>query len=314
MDVVRVPSKSTPTLEQYENRFRKLNVGVHRGVPRLHKPCLLLAVIELAESEGLQGNRIHYGPALIERFARYISEAHPEVSPSKACYPMVYLRSDGFWRLHPKPGLEGEIQKNPKGGHEFEFLRENVEFISLDEDLHKLLSDAESREKLRNVLIDKWFQSCRENIRKQISRAREESDYEKQLKGSLRIGEETKEKIRKPVFRRLVLRAYDHSCAATGLRFPMFDGTSLLEAAHIKPFSEFHDDRTVNGMALEPTYHRAMDQYLIAPGPDLKWHVSGFLDDQINGHEALVLYPCGMLPVPILPCCGTPVGRFRKSG
>ena len=230
---------SESTLKKYANHFRKLNVGFHSGRPRLHKPCLLLTVIELAESENLPDNRIYYGPSLIERFARYISEAQPKVSPSKACYPMVYLRSDGFWHLHSKSGLEA-IQENPTGGHELEFLRSKVEFVSLDEDLYELLLDAQSREHLRNALIDRWFQDCRENILKLVLNSKKEIEYEQQARKAPTVGKVAKG-IRKPVFRRLVLSAYDHSCAATGLRFPMFDGTSLLEAAHIKPFSDVMD-------------------------------------------------------------------------
>ena len=282
-------SEFKSTLDEYVNRFRKLNVGIVHSIPRLHKPCLLLAVIELAEGTGLLENKIYYGPSLIERFARYIKVAQPKVSLSKICYPIIYLRSDGFWHLHPKPGRENQFHKDQIGGHEIRFLKENVAFASLDEDLHKLLLDAQSREKLRNVLIDEWFQDCHEDIHKSVRHAQEEFEYEQQLKKAPHIGKEAKEEIRKPVFRRLVLNAYDHSCAATGLRFPMLDGTSLLEAAHIKPFSESQDDRTVNGMALEPTFHRAMDQYLIAPGPDLIWHVSSALDERINGHQELAM-------------------------
>jgi hypothetical protein len=47
------------------------------------------------------------------------------------------------------------------------------------------------------------------------------------------------------------------------------------------PFSESQDDDSRNGIALAPTFRRALDRYLIAPGPDLKWHVSPVLDSRI---------------------------------
>ena len=281
-------SKSGLALETYLARFRQLHVDRSHGAPSPHKPCLLLSVIELAETANLLENKIYYGPALVERFSRYIKVARPEISPAKACYPMVYLRSDGFWNLHPKSGRELNAKKNPKGGFEYQFLRKNIEFALLDEDLHKLLLDTDARSQLRDTLIETWLSHYRSEILEKISQAQAEFKYEQHLASTLTIQEKIPDYVRKPVFRRSVLSAYDHCCAATGLRFLMPDGTSLLEAAHIKPFAESHDDRTINGIALEPTIHRAMDHYLIAPSTDLKWHVSNTLDVRSNGHQRLI--------------------------
>ena len=88
--------------------------------------------------------------------------------------------------------------------------------------------------------------------------------------------------------RRLVLQAYDYRCAATGWRIFMPDGSSLIEAAHIVPFAESHNDDPRNGMALTPTYHKAMDQKLIAPGPDMRWHVSPIFDRRIPDYRDFV--------------------------
>lgn len=58
-------------------------------------------------------------------------------------------------------------------------------------------------------------------------------------------------------------------------------GEAMVEAAHIHPFSAAGDDDPRNGLALTPDMHWAMDRHLIAPGPDLKWHVSRVLDRRI---------------------------------
>ena len=52
----------------------------------------------------------------------------------------------------------------------------------------------------------------------------------------------------------------------------------LLDAAHLIPLNESNDNRVRNGIVLTPTYHRAMDSHLIAPGPDGKWHVAAFVN------------------------------------
>ena len=93
---------------------------------------------------------------------------------------------------------------------------------------------------------------------------------------------------RTAAFRRLVLEAYDFRCAASRWRIVLPDYSVLVEAAHIVPFGESHDDRPQNGIALTPNFHWAMDKNIIAPGPDLKWHVSKALDDCIRENDPLL--------------------------
>ena len=93
---------------------------------------------------------------------------------------------------------------------------------------------------------------------------------------------------RTAAFRRIVLEAYDYRCAATGWRVLIPGGTTLIEAAHIVPFADSFDDNPRNGMALTPTFHDALDRNLIAPGPDMKWHVSPVFDKRIPDFKAFV--------------------------
>ena len=280
---------------EYAEKFKALNVHKKEGKSSPHKACLLLAVIDAAERGKLVTNRINiYDNSvladmnLVNSFRGYMQVANPS-GLAKISNPMLRMKSDGFWHLSPKPGRESYMKKIPQsGGYDYQYLRENVDFIYLDDELHNILMDTGARSTLRDLLIDTWFPNCRQEMHLAASSAQEELEYEQNLKNDPLTQEKPpKDEVRKPVFRRLVLSAYDHCCAATGLRFLMLDGSSLLEAAHIKPFSISHDDRTANGMALEPTFHRAMDQYLIAPGPDLKWHVSVSLDERISGHKEL---------------------------
>jgi putative restriction endonuclease len=65
-------------------------------------------------------------------------------------------------------------------------------------------------------------------------------------------------------FRQQVLQAYDHRCAATRMQL------DLIEAAHILPVASGKEsiDHVTNGLALSPTYHRALDRGLIYLGED----------------------------------------------
>ena len=45
---------------------------------------------------------------------------------------------------------------------------------------------------------------------------------------------------------------------------------------------------SILGMALTPTFHVALDRNLIAPGPDMKWHVSPLFDKRIPDNQPFV--------------------------
>lgn len=95
-------------------------------------------------------------------------------------------------------------------------------------------------------------------------------------------------------FFEVVRRAYDYTCAMCGVRF-MLDDVILVDAAHLIPFSESHDDSPPNGIALCKNHHWLMDRHLIAPGPSRGddyskpvWLISSLLDDRIEAHRACV--------------------------
>jgi len=106
-----------------------------------------------------------------------------------------------------------------------------------------------------------------------------------------------KKEIRNAAFRRTVTDAYDYTCAACGLRVILED-LVIVDAAHLIPFSETHDDDPRNGMALCKNHHWAMDSYLIAPGSDNKWHVSGALNARISDQARLVEFSGQKLILP----------------
>lgn len=70
-------------------------------------------------------------------------------------------------------------------------------------------------------------------------------------------------------FRRKILAAYENRCAITRMQL------NLVEAAHLVPVAQpGSTDRTQNGIALSPTYHRAFDARLIYLDEDYKFKVN----------------------------------------
>lgn len=70
-------------------------------------------------------------------------------------------------------------------------------------------------------------------------------------------------------FRNEILKNYRHRCAITGERT-----VPVLEAAHIRPYSEYHDHSLTNGLLLKSDIHRLYDLGLVSITPDRKFHVS----------------------------------------
>lgn len=74
---------------------------------------------------------------------------------------------------------------------------------------------------------------------------------------------------RDAAFRRIVLQAYEHRCAVSGIQM------RLVEAAHILPVgAPGSADTVVNGIALSPTYHRAFDRGIIFVDEQYRIHLN----------------------------------------
>lgn len=105
--------------------------------------------------------------------------------------------------------------------------------------------------------------------------------------------------LRDGQFRKRVLGAYSHECAACGVQL------NLLDAAHILPVGHPNStDKVTNGVALCALHHRAYDGALITFGPDFKLHIS---EDRIavlkveGRHSGLDLFRKALSPVLKLP-------------
>jgi len=284
------------SVEAYCEKFARLNVNVQGGRASPHKICMLLAVLDLARSGALQENRIFYSPPLLERYARYFDAVRGPSDHSNPYFPYFHLQGrlrggdDSFWHLHPLPGREsvlaamGSARSNAA-------IADNVAFASLDNELFDLLKSEENIDRLADSLSTAWFDRGLGELRAVVARSSEVSRYEHRLRAGPALLARTPPPpayVRDPAFRRVVTQLYDYRCAATGIRLVLPDGTAMVEAAHIHPFSEAQDDDPRNGLALTPNMHWAMDQDLIAPGPDFNWYVSPRLDRRVLDYRMLL--------------------------
>jgi putative restriction endonuclease len=283
--------KLAKSLDDYRYTFTCLNVNRSRDGFSPHKPCMLLAVLDLAQAGALSTNEIHYLPPLLERYRDYFDVVRRERDHPNPSMPFFHMRSDGFWHLQPHENQRAALD-GMRGSNGHAHIRRVVAHVALDTDLHALIQQPTACAALSDVLISHWFPQISDRVRAVRSKHAQESDYERALRTTGKTVNEQREEPPRPVrdaaFRRLVLEAYDYRCAASGLRIIVPGGPCLVEAAHIKPFAISFDDRPANGIALSPTYHRAFDLNLISPDSNLCWRVSPVFDERIADHRELL--------------------------
>jgi putative restriction endonuclease len=236
---------------------------------------LLLSVIDLFEQGEVGANLIGLDPDLGELFTRYWENVLPFDRRGNLTLPFFHLRSEGFWHLLPKQGKE-EALGSASQIRSLSRLRETVIGARLDEALYELLRVESSRDLLRSVLIETYFApDVRSSLIEQGAVNREAFLYSKELlerQGAQSVGETLAQEVYRPAardqgFRRAVVAAYAHRCALCGIRVRTLDGHTVVDAAHIIPWSIGRDDRPANGMALCRTCHWTFDEGLLRVSP-----------------------------------------------
>jgi putative restriction endonuclease len=281
------PQNQRHDLQWYLDKVKSLNIDRAHG-PAPHKPILLLSVMELIEQGTISENKIPYSPELLDTFRRYWVKMITDRRPN-AVMPFFYLRSDGFWHLYANPSFEAALKSTDqmRATHS---LREMVAFASLDEELFLLLSNKESRELIRQAIIETYFGDKRSEIEGSITEGRKIHQYEvglfEKVKTTFHIREEQAlpaiaieiRDVRSPAFRRAIMNMYAYTCTICKLRIVTIDGMSAVDAAHIVPFSVSQNDDPRNGIGLCKLHHWAFDNGLIAVDERYRVRISTLLD------------------------------------
>lgn len=173
----------------------------------------------------------------------------------------------------------------------FAHLREVIAYAWLDAPLWDLVQQPLARKEMRQALLTRYFPLTQQFFRPQAGQERL-ADLGRQVlepaANYLLVGETADETVvleRKGAFVREVLRAYESTCAVSGLRLVnAAGGTPLLDACHIVPWAVSYDDTIGNGLALYPNLHRAFDRHLFWIDSDYRVRVAeGF--GELGGHD-----------------------------
>lgn len=242
-----------------------------------HKPFLLLSIIDLISSSIITDNFIEPSLDLIETFNEYWSLIMPLGSTASASYPFYHLDTSGFWQLIPQAG---EQHQKGRTISSIKRLLELYKGAKLDKELFILLNNEVNQQILRSTLITNYFApELHQTLLDQAVINEQSANYCAKIikhpdKPSDVINEISKplyQKARYQGFRKAIVKLYEHRCALCGIRILTPEGHTVVEAAHIIPWSQTQNDSTQNGMALCKLCHWSFDEGLM--GVDEKYSV-----------------------------------------
>lgn len=218
-----------------------------------HKPILLLAVLDLVHRGSISTPFIDATGNLVELnelFNLYWRQIIPLGQTSSIAYPFPRLDREPFWRLVPLPGkyiTTADINSTSS----VTYLRKYALGAQLDEGLFSIMQDDDGREALRETLLQSCFSpEAADLLREQSAINREAFVYSRILEEKAHLpvvreiveAESYRSAARDLGFRRVVIKAYDHRCALCGVRIITPEQYTVVDAAHIVPWSKSHND------------------------------------------------------------------------
>ena len=282
-----------PALPTYIKAFTKLR-RANGTAP--HKPVLLLSVLQLAEQGSIAYGQVFISPELVALFRsnwnRLVTTRH---DPFMA-QPFFFMRSEGFWKLIPKEGaidLEGMAQFTKS----LVRLDAAIAYAQLPDDLAALMHDNAANQMLQQAILNRYFPDAPKDvtpppygqleifpdITKQILHENP-IEYRAEMQQLLAMHDDEAVFLRGSMFKREVPKVYGYQCAVSGMRVSAMANISMIDACHITPFAESHDDTISNGIALCPNLHRAFDRGLISFSSDYRVLVSAAFSEQAGDY------------------------------
>lgn len=126
--------------------------GIH-GKSRA-KPLFVLSIIECISLNLLKQNQIKWDESCIVHLYNQLSNEYDDSNKSSMIVPYYHISSSPFyhliWKRKERPAISGHT---PSG----KYLRENLLYAKLDDELWELLQDVENREFLKHKIINNYL-------------------------------------------------------------------------------------------------------------------------------------------------------------
>ncbi len=282
-------------LKTDKNRTRWPSVTMHASP---YKPLMLLSVMDLIAEGVITENSIPPSFELAETFNDYCFQILPAGMKGNPAMPFYHLQSEGFWKLTPAVGL-GRVPHTARNS--MPKIMESCSHARLDDPLFVMLQVSDSRERLRALLIQKYFdKQIQPKLFEQAVANYKAEKYSRMLMAAENQtaynGSEVFMKEAAPVrdqgFRKAIVRIYENRCTFCGIRMMTREGHTVVDAAHIIPWSHSHDDSLQNGLCLCKLCHWSFDKKLM------------HLDDNYKIIVTSLVHKGSNLPGPIMSLDG----------
>ncbi|MBL7967319.1 MAG: HNH endonuclease [Prolixibacteraceae bacterium] len=273
---------------------------LHRAMTKYgkapHKPILLLAVVDGFEKGYLKSKEVPISEELLASFHDYWRLLVDTGHDANFSLPFFHLGSEksGIWKLQAFYGKEIPVTKS-NSIKSFKALKQTVAYAVLSDELVLALQNPVQRNEIRQTLTKHYFPTktgiiqanpvlYSESVKKDILFDPAENYVRKVIRYFEEIKSEEREEeliLRSHIFKKAVIEVYDGCCAISGQKLKIDANPVLLDACHIIPFAESHDDTITNGLALSPTLHRAFDRGLVTVSDDYRVHIHPKLTDYL---------------------------------
>jgi putative restriction endonuclease len=232
-----------------------------------HKPILLLAVLDEIERGHITENFIALTPDLVAAFRAYWRVLVPDGTwQDRIANPFRFLAQDGFWELvrNGVPISTQTLGHNPT----IKQMTTEVDGAQFAEDLWQLLQDRTALHALRMHLLRHFFNRSVADVQPQlpahpidyeIEKLKAEAQSRFRVKKVREMPDDTGYYVRHALFPRIIKEIYGNACAVCALAPYTENGSSLVDATHILPFAQFHNDDPRNGIAFCKNHHWGFD-------------------------------------------------------
>lgn len=134
--------------------LQKISRGNYRGSFSNAKPIYVITLIKIIEL--LNKNVILFPNKDINDLYQINKELYDRNCNTPLIAPFFHLDSEPFYELVWKDETRPPTKSHTPSA---KYLRENLAYAKLDDDLWKLLQDPENRAYLKQVIIDRYFKN-----------------------------------------------------------------------------------------------------------------------------------------------------------
>ena len=246
------------------------------GAP--HKPFLMLAVLQGIDEGRITENLIE--PSIDLELSFWEHSDCLDINRKRDMWlPFFHMKSEKHWNLLRHDGQDIVDDGQPKSTSK---LRRTYKGAKLSEDFWELISEQANRKRLRDeILINNFHPDTHNNIKEMERIAILSNHYAEKILGMKPIqSKEIEKPVRDAGFRKAVQHAYDHTCSFTRTRLLSHFRHTIIDAAHIQPWAQSHDDSLENGIALSKNCHWAFDKGMLSIDEDRRILVSEHVTDE----------------------------------